>query len=73
MTEEVENGPPGGLEGISEGFPDQPPHSRLSNSEVQKGMERSDRRKEGDPPRKGRLQMLRGFNRSFASNSGVNN
>ena len=41
MTAEVENGPPGGLEGISEGFPDQPPHSQLSNSKVQKGMERS--------------------------------
>ena len=73
MIAEVENGPPGGLEGISEGFPDQPPHSWSSNSEVQKGTERSDRRKEGDPPRKGRLQMLRGFNRSFASNSDVNN
>ena len=72
MTAEVENGPPGGLEGISEGSPDQPPHSH-SNSKVQKGMERSDRRKEGSPSRKGRLQMLRGFNRSFASKSDVNN
>ena len=73
MTAEVENGPPGGLEGISEGSPDQPPHSQLSNSEVQKGTERSDRRKGGSPPRKGRLQMLKCLHRSFASNSDVNN
>ena len=73
MKAEVENCLPGGLEGISEGSPDQAPHSQLSNSEAKKGTERSDGRKEGSPPRKGRLQVLRGFNRSFASNSSVNN